>query len=75
MRFIVDFKRYPTAICVMIIEYMRGDGYVRIETPCSDAYLRWLYLQGYDVPVWWLEWHSTQTWVAGLQDSTGAIAA
>lgn len=63
MRFIVDFNRYPRAVAVMVIEYARGTGIVRIETPCSDAYLRWLYHHGFDVPSWWLLWNSTRRWL------------
>ena len=65
MRYIVDFKRYPFAVCVWVIQYFRGNDMVLIETPCSDNYLRWLYGHGFDVPTWWLQWHSTQAWLAG----------
>lgn len=63
MRFVVDFDRYPRAVCVLVIQYFRGDGIVTIETPCDDSYLRWLHLHGFDVPTWWLAWHSTQAWL------------
>lgn len=65
MRFIVDFKRYPTAVCVMVIEYMRGDGMVIIETPCDNGYLQWLYQHDFSdkLPSWWLRWSSTRQWL------------
>lgn len=68
MQFIVDFKRYPRAICVLVFWTSRGV----IETPCSDSYLRWLYVHGEIVPTWWVNWHSTQTWIAGLQEAKAA---
>jgi hypothetical protein len=73
MRYVVDFKRYPRAICVLVIQYFRGDGIVTIETPCTDAYLRWLYLHDFDTPIWWQAWHSTQAWIASVHGERIAI--
>lgn len=62
MRFIVDFNRYPTAVCVLQIH----TNYGMVEKPCSDWYLRWLYQHGFSdkLPSWWYGWHSTKQWLA-----------